>query len=216
MAILESHITNTCFGTMDINNMRSTAHLNYLLDQQEYIRIYIPAKTSSNIFWDPLMKDLNLFKERNGHCRVPRRYSDNPKLGRWVVNVRSHFQLLQKGKKSSLLTEERLQQLREIDFDFAPQQKKVRSSNYYVDLWAHHLEELSHFKQKNGHCQVPQRSKVYKQLGSWVEYVRHQYRKLQNGQPSRMTPERIEQLNQLGFNFHPRRGRLCLPDSQGS
>ena len=201
--------TNTLFGTMDIKNFPITAYLNHLHDQQEGISIYIPVKNPDRS-WEQRMKHLNIFKQRHGHCRVPLRYTANPKLGRWVMNVRSQFQLLQKDKKSSLLTEERLQQLREIDFEFAPQQKC--STEYFADLWAQHLEELYQFKQKTGHCRVPQRSKAHKRLASWVEYVRNQNRKLRNGQPNRMTPERIEQLNKLGFDFYPRKGRPCRAD----
>ena len=219
MPPLVSH-TNT-FGTTDTKSMLSmlsdielcrSTYRNYV-SQREGIAIYIHAKTP-NYIWEEHMKDLNLFKERNGHCRVPRHYNDNPKLGRWVMNVRSHFQLLQKGKKSSLITEERLQQLQDVDFDFAP--KNNSHTKYYVDRWVLHLQELYQFKEKNGHCRVPQRSKVHKKLGSWVLYVRHQYRKLQNGRRSMMTPERIEQLKQLDFDFEPRKGRPGRSDSQSS
>ena len=206
------------FGNLDTKTMLSemelcrSAYRNYV-DQREGTPIYMPAKTP-NCIWEEHMKDLHLFKQRHDHCRVPRNYSDNPKLGRWVMNVRSHFQLLQKGKKSTLITEERLQQLQEIDFDFAPKYKS--HTKYYVVRWEQHLEELFQFKQKHGHCRVPQRSKATKRLGSWVLYVRHQYHKHNNGQPSRMTTDRIEQLKQIGFDFEPRRGRPGRFDSQSS
>jgi Helicase associated domain len=176
----------------------------------------LPATTSRtpNDVWEQHMIDLAVFKERNGHCRVPRHYNENPKLGRWVMNVRSHFQFLQKGKKSSLITEERLQQLHGIEFDFAPKNKS--HTKYYVDRWVHHLQELYEFKQNTGHCRVPQRYTANKKLGGWVLYVRHQYRKHQSGQPSTMTPDRIEQLRQLGFDFEPRKGRPGRSDSTSS
>ena len=209
---------NNTFITMGtdgiVNQMElcRTAYRNYV-DQREEGIPKIPAKTPDDI-WGEHMKDLNQFKVRNGHCRVPRHYNDNPKLGRWVMNVRSHFQFIQKGKKSSLITEERLQQLQDIDFDFAPKNKS--HTKYYVDRWVHHLQELYQFKQKNGHCRVPQRYKPNKKLGGWVLYVRHQYRKHQNGQPSTMTPDRIDQLKQLGFDFEPRKGRPGRSDSHSS
>ena len=87
-----------------------------------------------NYIWEQHMQDLHIFKQRNDHCRVPRHYNDNPKLGGWVTNVRSHFQFLQNGKKSSLLgTQQRLQQLQEIDFDFAP--SKNNSNTKYCTAW---------------------------------------------------------------------------------
>jgi hypothetical protein len=98
------------------------------LDQQAQA-LAISAKTPSDI-WEEHMKDLRTFKQKNGHCRVPRHYIDNPKLGRWVMNVRSHYQFIQKGKKSSLITGERLKQLQAIDFEFAPKNKS--HTKYYV------------------------------------------------------------------------------------
>ena len=162
------------------------------------------SKTACDI-WEEHIRDLMIFKQHNGHCRVPRHFGENPKLGRWVMNVRSHFQFLVKGKKSSLITESRLQQLRKLDFDFAPKSKS--HTKFYVDRWVHHLQELRQFKAKSGHCRVPQRYSANKKLGGWVLYVRHQYRKHQSGQPSTMTQERIEQLLQLGFDFEPHKGR---------
>lgn len=155
--------------------------------------------------WEKHIRDLREFKGKNGHCRVPRHYNENPKLGRWVMNVRSHYQLVQKGKRSSLINQERLQQLENLDFDFAP--KKKSHTQYYVDRWAQHMEELREFKEQNGHCRVPQRFADNKKLGGWVLYVRHQYRKFQLGQPSTMTRERVAQLEELGFDFAPRKGR---------
>lgn len=215
MPPLASH-SNT-FNNMENNGISNqmelcrAAYKNYV-DQKEGLP-KMPTRTPSDV-WDEHMRDLSAFKQRNGHCRVPRHYNENPKLGRWVMNVRSHFQFLHKGKKSSLITEERLQQLQDMEFDFAPKNKS--HTKYYVDRWVHHLQELYQFKQKTGHCRVPQRYTANKKLGGWVLYVRHQYRKHQNGQASTMTPDRIEQLRQLGFDFEPRKGRPGRSDSISS
>jgi Helicase associated domain len=162
------------------------------------------TKTNSDI-WDKHMKDLSIYKDNNGHCRVPRHYPDNPKLGRWVMNVRSHFQLLQRGKKSSLVTDARLKQLQDIDFEFSPKTKS--HTKYYIDRWEHHLKELYRFKERHGHCRVPQRFTDNKRLGGWVLYVRHQYRKHLSGKSNTLTGERINQLMEVGFDFEPRKGR---------
>jgi len=210
MPPLASH-PNTFFGAMDTKATLSktelcrAAYRNYL-ELREGPPIHFPVKTPNDI-WEERMKELHLFKQNNGHCRVPRHYNDNPKLGRWVMNVRSR-------KKNALITGEKLQQLREIDFDFAPKNKS--HTKFYVDRWVHHLQELYQFKQKNGHCRVPHRSKTNPKLGHWVLYVRHQYRKHQNEEPNTMTTDRIEQLKQLGFDFEPRKGRPCRSDSRSS
>ena len=38
-----------------------------------------------DVRWEIMFEELRKFKEREGHCKVPRKYSDNPKLGRWVM-----------------------------------------------------------------------------------------------------------------------------------
>jgi len=32
-----------------------------------------------------MFEELRKFKEREGHCNLPQRYSHNPELGRWVI-----------------------------------------------------------------------------------------------------------------------------------
>ena len=181
-----------------------SVYRNYLCKLETRLR----SKKSPSEIWEDHMEELYAFKKKYGHCRVPRNYETNPKLGRWVMNVRSHYQFIQKGRKSSLITPDRLGQLQDIDFDFAPKTKSC--TKYYSDRWVHHLEELSRFKAMHGHCRVPQRFPANRKLGGWVLYVRHQYRKYLNGHGSTMTIQRIEQLAALGFDFEPRKGRPGL------
>ena len=113
-----------------------------------------------------------------------------------------------------MITPDRLKQLLDIDFDFAPKHKSY--TKYYIDRWLHHLEELHRFKEKHGHCRVPQRFTANRKLGGWVLYVRHQYHKHINGQSSTMTRQRIEQLAELGFDFEPQKGRPGLSKDKAS
>jgi hypothetical protein len=179
-------------------------------EKQQYSTTIVRKSTTD--IWNDHIIDLQNFKIQHGHCRVPRHFIQNPKLGRWVMNVRSHYQFLQKGRKSSLITAKRLVQLQTIDFDFCPKNKS--HTKYYIDRWVLHLTELKQFKKENGHCRVPQRYKENKKLGGWVLYVRHQYRKFRNGQgSSTMTHDRINELKRLDFDFEPRKGR---PGRSGS
>jgi hypothetical protein len=120
------------------------------------------------------------------------------------MNVRSHFQFLQRGKKSSLVTNERLKQLQGIDFEFTPKYKS--HTKYYFDRWVQHLEELRRFKERNGHSRVPQRFNNNKKLGSLFLYIPQQYHKYLDGKSSSFTPARIQQLIELDFDFEPRKG----------
>ncbi len=44
-------------------------------------------------------------------------------------------------------------------------------------------------------------------LGSWVAVQRKEYKALQQGKPSKMTEERIIQLESIGFEWVARRGQ---------
>jgi hypothetical protein len=69
-------------------------------------------------------------------------------------------------------------------------------------VWDVRLEELATYKlQNNGSTNVPRKCPSNKPLGNWVAYQRTQYKLLQDGKNSSMTPERIESLNELDFNL---------------
>ena len=60
------------------------------------------------------------------------------------------------------------------------------------------LQELNQYKVEHGDCNVPRR---YGPLGNFVNKQRQLYRKLQSGEKSSLTPERIKALNDLGFEW---------------
>ena len=70
--------------------------------------------------------------------------------------------------------------------------------------WEDRLQMLVEFKNKHGHCAVPQ---SYPLLGSWVKWQREKYALYEAGKVSNFTPEKIEQLNALGFIWRLRRKR---------
>jgi Helicase associated domain len=129
---------------VELLDMCQTVYRNYVCKLQQPL---IHTKKNPSNIWEDHMKDLYRFKDTYGHCRVPHHYEKNPKLGRWVMNVRSHYQFIQKGKKSSLMTADRLKLLKDVDFVFAPKSKSY--TKYYIDCWVHHLEELRRFKEKD-------------------------------------------------------------------
>jgi hypothetical protein len=46
--------------------------------------------------WDNMFEKLREFKEKHGHCLVPKRHKENPKLGTWVDTQRVQYKKLQK------------------------------------------------------------------------------------------------------------------------
>jgi len=57
---------------------------------------------NSDVKWEIMYEELRKFKEREGHCNVPYNYSDNPKLGRWVMKLRAKRSKISKERASKL------------------------------------------------------------------------------------------------------------------
>ena len=69
--------------------------------------------------------------------------------------------------------------------------------------WQSKLELLRQYKQENGHCRVPQSYEIDGvKLGSWLSHQRVAYKKHSEGKPSRITQERIDQLEAVGLDFN--------------
>ena len=77
--------------------------------------------------WDERFKELQIFKSRHGHCDVPTRDKENPKLSIWVKSQRRQYKLFRMGQPSSM-TAERLQKLSELGFEWDPRNHMARSN----------------------------------------------------------------------------------------
>ncbi|KAL9190124.1 hypothetical protein ACHAXT_007335 [Thalassiosira profunda] len=67
----------------------------------------------------------------------------------------------------------------------------------HEDRWREHIEGLRAFKAVHGHVNVSRVQDA--RLGKFVNSQREYYRKLIEGKPSSLTPERIDDLEELGF-----------------
>lgn len=63
-------------------------------------------------------------------------------------------------------------------------------------------------KRNYGHAEVPMRWEENPQLSNWVSKQRHQYKLMQSGRPTRLSPKRIRMLNDIGFVWEASRRRL--------
>lgn len=73
--------------------------------------------------WKEKIKALLDFKEKNGHCVVPRHFSKDTALGTWVHHQRTQYKLFVDNKPSTLCAD-RLAELEEIGFCWSPRKKK--------------------------------------------------------------------------------------------
>jgi len=156
--------------------------------------------SSSNSKWEIMFARLEAFNEKHGHCLVPNRYTGDPALGSWVSTQRRQYKILSSGSSESTpMTPARAHRLEAIDFAWATRDPR------HVP-WESRFNQLVEYKKKHGDCLVPIGYKGNSQLANWVSTQRQEYKIKNDGKPSRLTPERIQRLNEIGFVWEAQRG----------
>jgi len=167
--------------------------------------------------WMAMFEKAKKFKEANGHCWISSKNSagvedghngaktheddDLLSLRRWARTQRINYATwLRRGKDSrrdgvtndaATLNLERIEMLNSIGFMWEFQSMQ----------WWKTYDELVDFKWQFGHTLVPAVYRKNRALGSWV---RTQRRKFIEG---RLSQERLEALNRIGFEFMVKPGR---------
>lgn len=130
--------------------------------------------------WQEGFEHLRDYKQKHGHCRVPHEYKaeDGYSLGGWVLSQRQNASSMTADHKALLDAE---------GFVWDPTSEKWDTGHF-------HLEE---FVSKFGHAMVPlsfSTDSGYR-LGQWVAN--------QRASRGRLSGERIERLERLGFVWQP-------------
>lgn len=150
--------------------------------------------------WYKKINSLSEFKEKHGHCNVPQKQGG---LGVWVNKMREEKKKHDANRPSSL-NEIKIRHLDSMGFSW-------RTYSKGSDCWKKHLQALRDFKRENGHCKVPTRQTT---LGRFVTSLRHSYKAFQKGRKSKLTEEKIQILDELGFCWdaavqsHPKTRRI--------
>jgi hypothetical protein len=71
------------------------------------------------------------------------------------------------------------------------------------EKWNHRFRCLQDYRRLKGDCDVPQNYKDDKQLGRWVHYQRTEYWLRKKKGAAKITEERIDCLEQIGFEWDP-------------
>jgi predicted helicase len=126
--------------------------------------------------WDEVFDVLKKFRKRNGHCLANARLTlDGVKLGTWISIQR---------RNKEKLTPNQTSKLDSIGFAWDP----------LTESWERSFDALKRFRERTGHCNVPQRLIVNGlKLGAWV--VNQRYKK------DKLTKFRIKRLDSLGFSW---------------
>ena len=69
--------------------------------------------------WDTKFHELVAYKDAHGgSCNVPQGYVENPQLGKWVSNQRQQYKKFQQDPSTSYMTQERIERLESIAFQW--------------------------------------------------------------------------------------------------
>ena len=135
--------------------------------------------------WEEMFEALAAYWHRFGDCNVPRYWPENQKLSNWVGMQRNF-------RKASKVNKDRIRRLDELGFIW----------NMLDAAWETMFAALVDYRDRFGHCDVPQSWPENPKLGSWVT-VQRRVRKT-----NRLAQDRIHRLDELGFDWTPSRKRL--------
>ncbi|WP_420880259.1 helicase associated domain-containing protein [Rhodococcus sp. (in: high G+C Gram-positive bacteria)] len=145
--------------------------------------------------WADGIAHLKAFIAEHGHVRVPGTFvcADGMRLGSWVMHRREDRRL-----GADRLTPDRIAQLDDLGFDWAPP-RPGRSVDDFAQQWAATIERLTRYRDEYGHLDVPHRWECEDgfRLGAWVSRRRTDRRR----ETPTLTPERIAQLDAIGFDW---------------
>jgi len=164
-------------------------------------RVAINRKKASNeAKWQTRLQLLRKYRKQHGHCRVPQICQmDGVELGNWIRKQRVEYKKHVEGKPSQI-TQERIDQLEAVGYDFHYTKQKREKVQWQTKLA---LLRQYKYRERNGHCQAPQRYEFDGvKLGIWLANQKAEYGKHSRGEPSCITQERIEQLEAVGVDFH--------------
>jgi superfamily II DNA or RNA helicase len=139
---------------------------------------------ASAVPWDEMFAALVQFRDRFGHCNVPANWPEDRQLVQWVNWQR---QIRRDGR----LAAERIQRLDALGFDWGALAAPT-------GLWDEMFARLVQFRDRFGHCNVPLGWSEDLQLVRWV----NQQRKIRR--QWRLSEDRIQRLDALGFEWGPR------------
>lgn len=150
----------------------------------------------SRELWANGIEHLEDFITEHGHARVLAGFvcSDGMRLGAWVNKRRA-----QRRHGAPSLTDERIAQLDALGFVWDPPRGRI---DEYAQQWAVGVAHLEQYVDEHDHARVPYPwvNDAGFALGQWVNNRRRERRH----DARALTPERIAQLDALGFDWGPK------------
>jgi hypothetical protein len=144
--------------------------------------------------WEDRLAEVAAFKAKHGHCDIPMSFSENPKLGRFINNMRVQ-------RNAGKLSADRVAKLEAVGFIWKSA-RRVEVAEGVTVKWMASFNELLQYKKTHGNFDVPVERSENPALGKWVGEQR--FRKLKG----KLNPAREKLLNEISFNFVKTRKHL--------
>ena len=113
--------------------------------------------------WDARFKELSVYKEKFGHCKISSKEKKYTALRNWLGKQREAYKAYYRKDSSKAETNaaarKRFHKLQMIGVSLEP----------FSTNWNCKFQELILFQRKHGHCKVPQQgNSTYTRLGQWL------------------------------------------------
>lgn len=135
----------------------------------------------NEVSWDRRLGELKVFRDREGHCNVPREDPRYRSLAKWV-----NTQRVRNGRNA--LRQDRVHRLEELGFTWDTHEEK----------WDHYIAELTRFRFEYGHCDVSSKDPQRKKLARWLISQRRAKKR------NTLAADRVLQLESLGVTWDTR------------
>ena len=136
--------------------------------------------------WNEMYEQLGQYYEQHGNSDLPYRRDGSRKLSTWVANQRKNY-------KNKSLSDEQIRFLDKINFNW-----KIREKG----SWEDRLAEVTAFKEKHGHCNIPLSLTDPPKLSGFVNATRDQKRR------GALSAERVAKLDAVGFVWHAKGSKI--------
>ncbi len=144
--------------------------------------------------WNDNYNKLKEYKMTHGNIDLPTRSREDKELDRlciWLNQQKSQYNAYKDGKKQTYFP------LRVKALESLGIQWNVRD-----DKWTTNYNKLKEYKEKHGSTKVPTKSYPDRNFSNWIATQRYEYKLLHENKKSRLSPERIKMLKDIGFVFN--------------
>jgi len=161
--------------------------------------------------WEKRLVQLQAFKTDTGHLNIDHNYKHCSNLGGWAAEMSTLYNNWKAGTQH--LSEDMIAKFNQLialgfQFNVLPYYENNRS-------WEDHYNVLLMFKENHqGSARVPLKYKADLRLGKWVQTQRQQYKLLQEGKRSKLTEDRIERLEDAGFEWEVAGGATAQEEDE--